>query len=69
MNQRWRHHRTLYRPADEVIRTVEYDVAPIDHESRSESLRSGPRDSASGFITAASLSEWQCSAIPATTSS
>lgn len=31
--QRWRDHRSLYRPAGEVIRTSDYDVAQIDDEA------------------------------------
>jgi hypothetical protein len=36
MNQRWRNHRTLYRPAGEVIRPADYEVAAIhsDHEAK-----------------------------------
>jgi hypothetical protein len=38
MNQRWRSHRTLYRPAAEVIRTVEYDVAAIDNKCEAKAF-------------------------------
>jgi len=38
MNQRWRNHRTLYRPAAEVIRTVEYDVAAIDNDREAKAF-------------------------------
>ena len=38
MNQRWRKHRTLYRPAAEVIRTVEYDVAAIDNDREAKAF-------------------------------
>ncbi|MEK7178569.1 MAG: hypothetical protein AAB721_02865 [Patescibacteria group bacterium] len=29
LNQRWRERRDLYRPAGEVIRTIQYEVAPL----------------------------------------
>ena len=32
MNQRWRDRRGTYRPAGEVIRTADYDVAPALHQ-------------------------------------
>ena len=38
MNHRWRNHRTLYRPAAEVIRTVEYDVAAIDNDREAKAF-------------------------------
>jgi hypothetical protein len=36
MNQRWRAHRTCYRPPEELIKTSEYDVCSIagDREAR-----------------------------------
>lgn len=33
MNQRWRAHRSCYRPAGEVIRTSEYEVAAIEGDT------------------------------------
>jgi hypothetical protein len=33
LNQRWRARRHSYRPAGEVIRTADYDVAPIEEDS------------------------------------
>jgi len=38
MNQRWRHHRTLYRPMDEVIRTTEYEVALINSDREAKAF-------------------------------
>ncbi len=38
MNQRWRKHRTLYRPAGEVIRTREYDVAAIESDAEAKAF-------------------------------
>ena len=38
MNQRWRHHRTLYRPTDEVIRTTEYEVALIENDREAKAF-------------------------------
>src|SRR5215469_3275819 len=44
MNQRWCHHRDTYRPPNEVIRTADYDVAPIenDHEAKAFVLAHHP---------------------------
>jgi hypothetical protein len=74
MNQRWRNHRTLYRPGAEVIRAVEYAVAAIDNDCGAKAFvlahhAFGTRRPgfASGFITATSLSGSQCSAILAMT--
>ncbi len=38
MNQRWREGRTCYRPPSELIKTSDYDVAPILHDSEARSF-------------------------------
>jgi hypothetical protein len=38
MNQRWRHHRTVYRPAGEVIRTTEYEVTLIENDREAKAF-------------------------------
>jgi hypothetical protein len=38
MNQRWHHHRTVYRPAGEVIRTMDYEVALIDSDREAKAF-------------------------------
>lgn len=38
MNQRWIKHRTMYRPANEVIATSEYEVAEITHDRDARSF-------------------------------
>ncbi len=38
MNQRWRKHRTLYRPPSEVIRTREYEVAAIESDAEAKAF-------------------------------
>jgi hypothetical protein len=75
MNQRWRHHCTVYRPAGEVIRTTEYEVALINSDREAKAFvlpitRSEPTPRlgfALGSITVANLSGWPCSAIRAMT--
>jgi hypothetical protein len=38
MNQRWRHHSTVYRPAGEVICTTEYEVALINSDREAKAF-------------------------------